>query len=240
MQILLLPGLDGTGELFDEFAAALRAETGATVRVVPYPIDLASGYDAYLAYVRALLPVSESYVLLGESFGGPIAIALAAESPPGLEAVILSCACAVNPVRMLPGLRFLMPVFPFKALPRGLMRYLTLGRHATPELLERIRAAVHRVPSRTLSARAQAVATVDLRQKLRTLRIPVLYLRATEDRMLPKRNGDLINALAPDCQLVDFDAPHFLLQVLPEACAKTIRRFVLGLPSFDRRSKAQR
>jgi hypothetical protein len=50
---VLLPGLDGTGLLFDPFVQALEAR-GQSVRVLRYP-DQAWGYEALFAWLHAEL-----------------------------------------------------------------------------------------------------------------------------------------------------------------------------------------
>jgi pimeloyl-ACP methyl ester carboxylesterase len=47
--------------------------------------DDASDYATCEAIARAALPTDRSYVLLGESFPGPIAVSIAATAPPGLR-----------------------------------------------------------------------------------------------------------------------------------------------------------
>src|SRR5512147_2728475 len=73
--LLLLPGLDGTGELFAAFVAALREHE---VRIITYPHDRALGYPALEEFVREKLPRDQDYFLLAESFSGPVGISIAA------------------------------------------------------------------------------------------------------------------------------------------------------------------
>jgi pimeloyl-ACP methyl ester carboxylesterase len=93
--LILLPGLGGTGELFEPFLAALGS--AVAVKVIRYPGDVALGYDALGRFVRAMLPEGEPFVLLGESFSGPIAISLAATGGTQLRGLILCCSFARNP-----------------------------------------------------------------------------------------------------------------------------------------------
>jgi pimeloyl-[acyl-carrier protein] methyl ester esterase len=76
--LVLLPGLDGTGKLFAAFVRALGA--GVESRVVGYSPDEPLGYEELELKVRAQLPLDRSYVLLGESFSGPIAMRIAARA----------------------------------------------------------------------------------------------------------------------------------------------------------------
>jgi pimeloyl-[acyl-carrier protein] methyl ester esterase len=116
--LVLLPGLDGTGKLFAEFLKALDLSVSANV--VPYPPDVPLGYDELELLVRAALPTRGRFVLLGESFSGPLAIRIAARPPPGLVALILCVAFASNPYPHLAWARRLAPLLPLKSMPRWL------------------------------------------------------------------------------------------------------------------------
>ena len=88
--------MDGTGELFADFIAALH--DAVVPLVVSYPKGQVLDYEALTEFARASIPFDRPFVLLGESFSGPVAIALAAFRPPGLRGLILCCSFARNPV----------------------------------------------------------------------------------------------------------------------------------------------
>ena len=116
--LVLLPGMDGTGELFAPFVAALGPDQAVTV--VRYPAEPALGYAELESFARAALPADRPFVLVGESFSGPIAIRIAADPPPNLVGVVLSTTFARAP---LPGpsvlalLAPLMRLAPVRAAP---------------------------------------------------------------------------------------------------------------------------
>src|SRR5258706_2862593 len=95
---LLLPGMDGTGRLFTPLGRALgpRFET----RVIAYPRDRVLTYGELGAQIA--LPRGP-FVLVAESFSGPIAIALAASRPPGLVGLVLAASFARSPRPWFPG-----------------------------------------------------------------------------------------------------------------------------------------
>ena len=95
VKLILMPGIEGTGDLFAPLVRALDNSLDTTV--LRYPTDEPLGYSELLPRVRAALPASGPFVLLGESFSGPLAIMLAAEAPAGLRGVILSASFATNP-----------------------------------------------------------------------------------------------------------------------------------------------
>lgn len=62
-------------------------------------------------------------------------------------------------------------------------------------------------------------------EQLRELRVPVLYLQASEDRVVPRAASELVARLAPRCQVVELSGPHFLLQAVPSMAAKVVGEF---------------
>src|ERR1700747_688914 len=98
--LALLPGMDGTGVFFDDFVTALGSEFKPVV--VAYPNAPSLGYSELETLARAALPRDEPFLLLGESFSGPIAISVAASNSRGLLGLILCCTFARNPHPLLP------------------------------------------------------------------------------------------------------------------------------------------
>jgi hypothetical protein len=55
--------------------------------------------------------------------------------------------------------------------------------------------------------------------------LPVLYLRAAEDRLVP-RSAAAVLTMAPQIRLIDIEGPHFLLQARPSATAAHVEAFL--------------
>jgi pimeloyl-[acyl-carrier protein] methyl ester esterase len=223
MILALLPGLDGTGELFAPFVEALGANA---VRIIRYPANRAMNYAEHEECARAQLPQNEDFVLLAESFSGPIGISIAAAPPPGLKGLILCVTFASNPHPMYAPLRALMRVLPAPKLPTALAAHWLFPGRGTPELRRAHSDAMRRVSARTIAARVAAILAVDVRGLLARIAVPMLYMRANQDRLIPRAAGLAILNLRPDAQLVKFDAPHFLLQTEPAACAAAVLAFM--------------
>jgi pimeloyl-ACP methyl ester carboxylesterase len=226
MKLVLLPGLDGTGELFEPFAMAM---VGVDCRVVRYPVDRTLDYAGHAAFARETLPDREPFVLLGESFSGPVAIAIAAKDPPGLRGVVLCCSFASNPLPALAPLRRLISAAPAVKLPSRWFAPWLFARHGTPELRRAYVRAMSRVSAATLRARVAAVLSVDVREQLRQVAVPMLYLQATADRLIPGSALREIQRMRGDLRVARFEAPHFLLQTRPRECAGEIREFLDSL-----------
>src|SRR5215472_15855847 len=74
VSVILLPGLDGTGRLFDPLLKELPADLHA--RVVTYPTDARLDYAALEGLVEAALPKNDPFIIAAEAFSGPVAIRL--------------------------------------------------------------------------------------------------------------------------------------------------------------------
>jgi pimeloyl-ACP methyl ester carboxylesterase len=223
-KLVCLPGLHGTSALMADFAAALGED--ATVQLVDYPRDKVLDYAALADLVRPTLPVGKPFVLLGESFSGPVALRLAAGRPHGLRGVVLSTSFAANPRPGLAGFANLARTVPPHALPLGVFTFWLLGRWTTPKLRAAFAQVLAEVDGNVLSERLVACLQADVRELLPKIDVPLLYLRGTRDRLVPPTAGELVAQAVKATHLVDLDAPHCLLQAIPAQAGKVVREFL--------------
>jgi pimeloyl-ACP methyl ester carboxylesterase len=222
--LVLLPGLDGTGKLFRPFVEAL-GDLVAT-EVVSYPADEPLGYEELEARVCDLLQRDRPFVLLGESFSGPIAIRIAARSPLGLKGVILCGTFARNP---FPGLGWTWPLaryLPLKSLPRWVRAPLMWGSKSPSRATSRVDRAMSGVSASVIRKRLAALLVVDATDALRQIRVPVLVLRAQRDWVVPRKATEVIMKARPASMLVEIDGPHLLLQTRPAEAAAAVVAFM--------------
>src|SRR5262245_1459086 len=223
VRLVLLPGLDGKGRLLRGFRESIGPHA-ATI-LVSYPADRALDYTALEALVRSRLPRRKPFVLLAESFSGPIAIAIAASRPIGLRGLILACSFARNPIPTLASLAPLIRTLPICWAPAALLAWPTLGRFATPALLSELRETLSQVPASVIAARLRAVLEVDVSALLAQVGVPILYLRACEDRLVPRSTSGQFVAV-PRTRIAEIEGPHFLLQACPAATSEEVVRFL--------------
>lgn len=225
--LVLMPGMDGTGDLFAPLLAALDARVETIV--VRYPSDRLLDYAGLIPIARAALPAGRPFVIVAESFSGPIGISLAAERPRGLRGLALCGTFARNPRPMLAGIARWSQSIPMNdVLPRIALPAM-LGTGAGPSLRAQVEQTVRSIPHEVLRARLDAVLRVDVSRELAMLDAPILYLQASRDRAVPKSAANLIRRIRPDTKLVRVDAPHFLLQVAANAAAVELERFAASV-----------
>jgi pimeloyl-[acyl-carrier protein] methyl ester esterase len=158
-KLVLLPGLDGIGKLFVEFLMAL--DLGSSAQVVSYPPDIPLGYDELEPLVRAALPTRGRFVILGESFSGPLAIRIAAHPPPALVGLILCVTFASNPYPHLAWARGLAALLPLKSLPRWLRAPLMWGSASPSKAPRQSERAMAGVDAAVIRRRIAALLSVD-------------------------------------------------------------------------------
>jgi pimeloyl-ACP methyl ester carboxylesterase len=224
MHLLLLPGMDGTGQLFKPLLRVLPPSLPAVV--VSYPPDRPCGYADLLPLVEAAVPAGEEFIVLGESFSGPLALLLAARRPSGLRGVILCASFAHSPLpRFARWFRGLIRPLWFRATPTSLVGRVLLGRYRTPSLMHMVQQTLAVVTPAVLAARVRAILSVDVGREIQACPVPLLYLSATEDRLVSPRSLARIRRLYPAVEQVTLAGPHLLLQAAPEQAASAIQRF---------------
>ena len=222
--LVLLPGLDGTGKLFSEIVKELGA--GVDSRIVAYPKDQVLGYAELDALVRGALPRDRPFALLGESFSGPLAIRIAARSPPGLNAVILCVSFAKNPYPWLRWARPLAAYLPLKSLPRWMRAPLMWGSASPRRAPAQMERAMTGVDAAVIRHRIAELLAVDETAALSRVTVPMLVLRAGRDRVISRAATRSILKALPSARMVTIDGPHLLLQTRPRECAAVLRRFI--------------
>ncbi|MDY1033424.1 alpha/beta hydrolase [Stenotrophomonas sp. CFBP8980] len=214
--LIILPGLDGSGRLSVPFMEALGAH-GIRSEVIAYPKERAMGYDALRDWLRPQLLERPPFVLLGESFAGPLAVMLGATGLSSLRGIILSTTFAHAPVPAPSALARVLQL-PLPLPPVALLARLLFGRWRTPSL------------ESVLRARAMATLRIDVRALLPKVSTPVLCLHANEDRLLQAsalRSIERAQRQPAESQLLD--GPHLLLQAQPVEAATRVASWLRTL-----------
>lgn len=217
MKTLVLPGMDGGAELSKEFRALL----GGDVVAMAYPFDEVLDYAALERRVRTQLGATRApMTLVAESFSGPIAISIAASPPANLKRIIL-----VATFDRPPAPSFLAPLVHAamfrRAPPAAFIRWKMVGKDATAESISGVQRAIRRVDAPVLANRLRNVLRVDVEAQAQAISMPVLSLRGSKDRLVPRP----LALAASHWREEVIDGHHLLLQQRPAACAAALRRF---------------
>ena len=230
-KILLLPGMDGSGELFREFVAALPE--GLVADTVRYPADHVVGYAELEALVWAAMPTGEPFVLVAESYSTPLAIQIAATLPEGLRGLVLCAGFATSPVKgLLQDLIAMLPLTTLRlAFPTFVVRRFLVGNDAPEALVRDVVSEIGWVEPEVLAARAREMLLCNVRAELARVQVPIRYLRPAEDRLVSLECLEEILRIQLGTAVTTIDGPHMLLQREPTLCAEMVAEFVSGLES---------
>lgn len=228
MTLVMLPGLDGTGLVFGPLLECLPQTIAA--RVVRYPADQPLSLAEHVAFARSQLPADRPFVLLAESFSGPVGLQLLANPPANLAGVIFVATFARYPSPfLLDAGRHLPQKLLLQLFATALFsRFFCLGTApgAAVKLFQR---ALRSVPLKILSHRLQLLAELPPPPELHFTG-PCLYLQASHDRLVPARALAPLQRLLPQLSVAKLAGPHILLLAHPANGARLIGDFIAGLP----------
>jgi pimeloyl-ACP methyl ester carboxylesterase len=229
INLILLPGMDGTGDLFAPFIAALNEKTSSVkinIITVSYPLNEVLSYPQLIKLASTHIPLDQPYILLGESFSGPVAIALASQGGNQLKGLILCCTFARNPRPQLSRVSFMLPTLPMNALTMPIANRFLMANFMNDGVKKMLFSAQQKVSPRVMRARLGAVIGVDYTEKLNSVKVPILYLQAINDYLVPPSAAKYIVAQANNVKLVELNAPHMLLQIAPSEAAECVKTFM--------------
>ena len=228
-QVVLLPGMDGTGELFADFIAAVSGEF--ETKVVRYSTDICQSYLELAGLIRAGAPADAPFVLVAESFSSPLAIYYAAMKPSNLKGLVLCAGFASTPVRGWKRLvvSILAPIAFRFMLPNFVCKLLLIGPDAPASLVAAVRSAVSSVRPDVLWVRLRTLLACDFRADLAQVDLPILYVQAEQDRLVDASCLREILRIKPETSVIAIPGPHLLLQKEPVQMAKIVAGFVANL-----------
>jgi pimeloyl-ACP methyl ester carboxylesterase len=220
LTVLFLPGLDGAGRSAEKIAAHLPP--GISLDVFTYPTGRPVSLEELVHLLGPRLAQAGGR-LMGESFGGVIAIEAALARPADVRSLFLLSTFnhTVEPLAVGIGraaTRWL-PAFLLKPVGMSLIKW-KLASQLTGENREKYLAHVSSLDLRDLGHRLEILARFDARPRLREIRIPVEVLigsgdpnAATSEQLEPWRHmlNCHVEAVA--------GASHFLSIEQPELVA---------------------
>ena len=219
MRLVLLPGLNGSSKLFAPLLAQLQE---IPLQIIELPGQGPQDYTSLANAVAEQLPIDNPFVLLGESFSGPLAYRLALQSPKGLKGLIFAASFLQSP-HPLAVLASRLPTPKMLLSHSRLLRLLCIG-DAQPAVLQMLQTEIRDMPSALIKARLRSLA--ELSSPEQKVVIPALHLWPTYDRLVSNAAAASLASGCSNLRREGIEGPHFLLQSRPQACAMTIRDFI--------------
>ena len=224
LDLVLLPGMDGTGKLFEPLLRIVPEEIQA--KAVAYPESLKSFGD-YVQFASDEVTVAGNAVLVAESFSGPIAIAVLRNPPPNLRALVLVATFATPPRAFLRCLSLMAPYPLIRAVTPWAIRLFCANGNAHADVAQCAADVVKYLPIEVLRDRLKLLSELpsDLRRILEQSSLPILILEPTHDRLVPE-SSFISFGLRSSPNVKKIAGPHFLLQCCPQVCWSEIDAFL--------------
>lgn len=209
--------MDGTGKLFEPLCNFLPAST----IILPLPQSGPQSYEFLATYIEAKLP-DEEFIIVAESFSGPIAVLLATKNLENLKGIIFIATFISCPK---PALVSLAKLLPLKNLLRFPFSEFFTSRFLLNEFnYEKFLAALKEVPNSILNERLNSIRNLKMTNEFSNL--PAIYISASSDFLVSSRQIDLFRRSFKNLQVERIQGTHFLLQSNPKTCSEIIRKFV--------------
>ncbi|MBF6300840.1 alpha/beta hydrolase [Nocardia amamiensis] len=220
---------------------------GRPMRTMRLP-EAVNDMETYADAVAAEVADLDAFVLVGDSFGANVALALAVRRPRGLQGLVLSGGFAANPISS-PALKAAMRVMGKMRGP--LYRQMALRAHAhnlasphdgegqIPWSESHSRQLfLENTPASSFGARAVAALNADYTSRLGQVSVPTLILTPSHDVLIGEEAATVLREGIPDAREVILDRTgHMFRFSHPRTYAETIENFLqdVGLtrPSFS-------
>jgi pimeloyl-ACP methyl ester carboxylesterase len=220
MKLVLLPGMDGTGLLFEEFIANCQYEC----LVIQLPVDGGQGYPELAIHIADKLP-KEDYVLLAESFSGPLIPFVLDKAIQQPAAVILVASFLQAPRPFVISLISWMPLKQLMGFPgaKSILKFFCM-KGASKKQFEGLWNLLKKLDFSLMKVRLKTIK--DMIQPENKIDIPTLAIVAKQDRLVPRHISNQLTHIFSRLTIKMTDGPHFILQAEAVETAKLVNHFV--------------
>ena len=225
----MLPGLDGTGLMFEPFLQQHDSDYEWCIEVLFSGQD--KSMDDQVNHIESHYH-GQSIYLLAESYSGRIAYELLIRKKLTVKAVIFVASFVSRPSL----LTWFSPLIPFSWIKKGWFpkRWVTrllFDAADRRDLLDVLLKSIGSVDNLTLHARLNQLKRMQRPET--TVATPCLYLKPQKDRWVAERCVQEVTYLFEDCELVQIAGTYFLLQTNPRACQQAIFSFLQRMTSIS-------
>lgn len=218
IQFVLIPGLHGTKSLFEPLLKILPA------KVFELPKSGPQDYETLSAWLSSQ-SFPKSYILVAESFGGPLGLLHAARRPVGLKGLVLLGSFARVPLFFRRLLSYLIPPLPLGSrLCRAANQHMLFSGEASQAQMDFFQKDALGTSPWIFRARMRAILLGDVTAALPRIKVPLLSLRGTRDRMVNAAAEKDFQGMARR-RLLTIDGPHVLAGTRPAEVAGILRAF---------------
>lgn len=223
--LVLMPGLDGNGKLFEPVIPLLDAHFH--LQVITYPsLD---SFNEYIDCAYRQLPQEPGYSILAESLSGPVAMALMSRLGDQIGPSVLCSTFGRSPLQTMTELSNLIPS---QMISLGALNSfcLDVDDSMDEELTDTQPIPVNvttQLDGAILKHRLNVLSQIDISALLPSIATPVLVMHGTQDRIVSKSHADMVAQYLPNAHQINLNGPHLLLQTHPHLCIDLIKNHLL-------------
>ncbi|MBH0064344.1 alpha/beta fold hydrolase [Psychrobacter sp. SZ93C1] len=237
MIILLLPGADGTGVLFEPFVESIKTSINDVSKsIVPISTAIINLNDDEFGnpleqnLSSQSMRIESQYddqtvIVIAESYSGLLAYELLSRQNLDISQVIFIASFLQSPSRFAVIAAKIRPIWlkgVLKITPSLLWGRVLFGRWQTPRLRCLFNQALEKTPNQLLQQRLAIIAKMVAPNK--TIDVPCLYLQARQDNLVSVQNIEIFSQIFTNFTSVAVNGTHFLLQTNPEAVWQVIKK----------------
>lgn len=226
LQLVLMPGLDGTGRLFQPFVEQLPQN--ANFKIISYPSDKQLSYEELPDLVLEQVDSQKPFVLVAESFSGPVAVKLASQNLDNLSAAVFCATFASPPGHLLLAMAKALPLTQIftMSVPEALIRKYLLSPSTPAPIVSLLKEILSQVQPAVLAHRFKCITEVNVKGLLSQIKVPCCYIRAMSDKLIPAASMQPFVENISDLVVKEVESPHLVLQSKPAECLETISEFL--------------
>jgi pimeloyl-ACP methyl ester carboxylesterase len=204
--VVLVPGLDGTGLLFYKQVPLLaRHHPVSTTRLRDDAQHMEELVADLHSEVERAAPDGGPVIVIGESFGGALSMSYALAHPDRVSRMVILNSFP----RFDAQVRLRLGYAALRATPWGVMRVvrgLTArrmhSRETGPDEIREFHKLMRATTRQGYLSRLRLLRHYDIRDRLKAIRAPVLFLAADEDHLVPSvEQARIMNELTPGSSL---------------------------------------
>lgn len=219
--IVLVPGMDGTGELFYRQIPLLeKSYTVANYALRDEATNMDVLADDLKRVIEQAAPEEKRAIVMGESFGGTVALSTALRYPESVAGLVILNSFP----HFDPQFRLRLAIAGVSLIPWGAMRmvrYTTSlfmhSRHTHRDELRKFLELTARSTRLGYRNRLAILRTYDVRERLRELHCPVLFVAAEKDHLVPSvRQAKFMAERTPSARMVVLSGHGHICLIAPD------------------------
>ena len=223
MKLALLPGLDGTGVLFEPLLAILPSNIDA--KVVPLKQEEGLSYQDQAEYIASIIG-EEKVVVLAESYSGMVAHELTKIKSVNIAHIVFVASFLSKPSSFAQFAKLLPVDFVKNGLfPKQLVGKFLFGSFSNEGLVNLFYTALNKVETKVVKWRVGQVSSIS--GELLKIEVPCTYIQATHDNLVSNSSLEQFEKCCSSLVVKQLDGTHFLLQTNPVQSAEVLSGIVV-------------